>query len=42
VDMLKPLGLLMSDKLHKEGDRFMNELDEDRYRLSRFFKNEQR
>jgi len=40
IDMLKPLGLLMSDRLHKEGDRFLDELDEDRYRLSRFFKNE--
>lgn len=42
VDMLKPVGLLMSDKLHKEGDRFMKDLDEDRYRLSRFFKNDQK
>lgn len=40
IDLLKPVGLLMSDHLHKEGHRFLEEWDDDKYRTSRFFRND--
>lgn len=38
VDGTKTIGLLLSDKLNKKSDIFLNELDDDRYRITRWFK----
>lgn len=33
IDYLKPVGLLMSDDVHREEDKFLTEYDKDEYRL---------
>lgn len=33
IDLLKPVGLLMSDNLHKEEDKFLTELDSGKHRF---------
>lgn len=38
VDALKPVGVLMGDDIHRESEKFSEEWDEDRYRLSQLFK----
>ncbi len=38
IDMLKPVGLLMSDGLHENPDDFLNKYDSDQYRLTNMFK----
>jgi predicted PurR-regulated permease PerM len=40
VDGLKPVGALMSNDLHKKEDKFLEEWDEDRYRISNLFNGE--
>jgi predicted PurR-regulated permease PerM len=37
VDSLKPVGVLMSNDLHKQEDHLLNDWDEDRYRVSSLF-----
>ena len=37
VDSLKPVGVLMSNDLHKQEDHLLSDWDEDRYRVSSLF-----
>jgi predicted PurR-regulated permease PerM len=37
IDALKPLGAVMSNDLHKNDTKFMEEWDDDRYRISSLF-----
>ncbi|MFP4621235.1 MAG: AI-2E family transporter [Bacteroidales bacterium] len=38
VDSLKPVGVLMSNNLHKQDEKLLEDWDEDRYRISSLFK----
>ncbi|MCF8338448.1 MAG: AI-2E family transporter [Bacteroidales bacterium] len=38
IDVLKPIGLLMSDKVYREEDKFLTEMDHDRHRFINFLK----
>jgi predicted PurR-regulated permease PerM len=37
VDSLKPVGALMSNDLHKKDDQFLQDWDDDKYRISGLF-----
>jgi len=37
VDSLKPVGILMSNDLHKQDEKLLEDWDEDRYRISSLF-----
>lgn len=38
IDFLKPVGLLMSDDVHREEDKFLTAYDKDKYRLVNFLR----
>jgi len=41
IDVMKPVGLLMSDNLYKEEGKFLTELDKDEHRIITFLKSRQ-
>jgi predicted PurR-regulated permease PerM len=42
IDFLKPVGLLMSDDVHREEDKFLTEYDKDEYRLVNLLRERQK